>query len=62
MMLSNEMLTLLGLGGAILAAVFKFGRSMVTKQDLAELRKELEPLQSLPERVAALEAAKRRRR
>lgn len=56
MVLSNEMLAALASGAGLLLFVARMARNLVTKDDLKEFRKELEPLLSLPERVAALEA------
>lgn len=62
MMVSNEMLTFLAAGAGALLFVARMARNLVTKEDLKEFRKELEPLLDLPERVAALEAKLRYRR
>lgn len=62
MMISNEMLTFLAAGAGALLFVARMARNLVTKEDLKEFRKELEPLLDLPERVAALEAKLRYRR
>lgn len=56
MMLSNEMLTFLAAGAGAILFIARMARNLVTKDDLKEFRKELEPLLDLPERVAALEA------